>query len=234
MWDGVAKSFDVVSSRSIAHKKKYTDISKIIIKKNVRKLLDLGCGSGLLEKSLFEMGFNGQVVGVDVSEKMIGIAKKNNAKYSNKITYIKLGIDSDYSIDGSYDCVVAINLLYLVKDKEKLIEKISHSINKEGLLIIVDPKPKGDLSAMVKDNLKGKSTLELICFVLKELKTIYHAFKFMRVQNKLDKKNQEKTINYSRLSDLKRIIIKNSFIIEEVGNIQAGQNWFILARRVLG
>lgn len=231
IWDKIAKSFNIVSSRSVCHNEKYNIISNIIIKKNIKNLLDLGCGGGLLEKRLNQIGYKGEVTAIDGSSNMIEIAKshKLNPKKNN---FINMFIDDSFKIKKNYDGVVIINLLYLIENKNLLIKKISNKMNKNSTLIIVDPKPEGDIIGMIRENFSGKGFLEIIIYIIKEIKTIYHAIKFLLIQKKLDNKNLYKEIDYLELKELKKIILKNSFIIEEAKEIQARQNWFIIARRV--
>lgn len=71
--------------------------------KNI-KILDVGCGTGMVGEYLKEFGFH-NADGLDPSEKMLGIARAKNV-YKN---YIAQGIEGENSTDipsDSYDVVV--------------------------------------------------------------------------------------------------------------------------------
>lgn len=231
-WDNISKSFNTVSSRAASHNKKYSKIAKAIIKNNCASVLDLGCGSGLLEKELFRLEYDGSVTAIDSSSEMLKIAEDNNKDNLKKIYFMNKEVSDQLEFNDSFDCVVMINLLYLVNNKRNLISKIRKILNKGGLFILVDPKPVGNISEMIKENFKGKNPIQGIIYFFSELKTVYHAIRFLIVQNKLDKKSLSNEIKYLDIEELEEIISSNSFIIEKSGNIQANQNWLIISRRV--
>lgn len=77
-----------------------------IINKNLNKtkldILDLGCGTGIHSKLLSDMGHN--VVGVDISEGMIEIAKKNSSK--NEEYFIHDIVD--FRLKKKFDVVLSL------------------------------------------------------------------------------------------------------------------------------
>ncbi|MDD3480978.1 MAG: class I SAM-dependent methyltransferase [Patescibacteria group bacterium] len=230
-WDNIAKSFHAVSSRAVSHNKKYKNIARVIIKKKCSSVLDLGCGSGLLEKALFHLGYSGNITAVDSSSKMIAIAKSTNNENLDRILFVNKKVTSNLNINDNFDCVVMINLLYLIDEKRLLISKIRKILNEKGLLIIIDPKPIGKIGEMIGANFKGKNFIQIILYFFSEIKTIYHAFRFFIIQRKFDKESINNEIKYLELKELKEIINDNSFIIDKSGSIQANQNWFIISRR---
>ena len=65
-------------------------------------ILDLGCGTGIHDKFLVEEGF--EVTGVDLSEQMISIAKKNEC---NNLKFIK-GDACNIALNCSFDIVISL------------------------------------------------------------------------------------------------------------------------------
>ncbi|MDH3280686.1 MAG: class I SAM-dependent methyltransferase [Gammaproteobacteria bacterium] len=75
-----------------------------------RRILELGCGTGAHGIILAERGFD--VVGVDISDRMIDIAKRRtddvSAKIAQRIRFV-CGDARDYiSADGKFDAVIAL------------------------------------------------------------------------------------------------------------------------------
>tara|TARA_Y100000992_G_scaffold297288_1_gene260680 strand:+ start:838 stop:1536 length:699 start_codon:yes stop_codon:yes gene_type:complete len=99
------------------------------------KILDIGCGGGLLSEELTKKGAS--VTGIDASEKTIKIAK-NHAKENNlKIEYIHTTLDQYIkSSKKKFDIVICFELIEHVPDAAKLIENISSVINKKGYIFL--------------------------------------------------------------------------------------------------
>ena len=57
------------------------------------KVLDIGCGGGILSESLSNLG--AEVIGIDASEKTIGVAKARSNKVGSNITFLQMTLE-DY------------------------------------------------------------------------------------------------------------------------------------------
>ena len=99
------------------------------------KILDIGCGGGLLSEELAKKGAS--VTGIDASGKTIKIAK-NHAKESNlKIEYIHTTLDQYIkSSKKKFDIVICFELIEHVPDQIKLIQDISSVCKKDAKLFM--------------------------------------------------------------------------------------------------
>lgn len=86
-----------------------------------KKVLDIGCGGGILTEKLHKMG--AKVTGVDSSQKSIKIATQHAKEQKFDIEYINASI-LEISDLGKYDCIVCFEMIEHVSDPNKLIEKI--------------------------------------------------------------------------------------------------------------
>ena len=107
-------------------------ISSRLVVKN-KKILDIGCGGGILSEELCKMG--AKVTGVDSSKKSINIAKKHAKEQDLEIEYIN-GSILDLSNLGNYDCVVCFEMIEHIHEPEKLIEKIEAITQKKSHLFM--------------------------------------------------------------------------------------------------
>ena len=96
------------------------------------KILDLGCGNGFNSKMLIEFG--AKVVGIDISEKQIEIAKKNitGAKF-----FVGDMIDSFEKL-GKFDGVLCLaSIMHInIEDMKTVFENIANSLYEGGLLLL--------------------------------------------------------------------------------------------------
>jgi len=100
---------------------------------NKLKILDLGCGGGLVCEPLAKLGAN--VTGVDFVKQNIEAAKIHAMKNKLKINYIHKDVN-DIKLKSSYDVIIAYEVLEHLKDWPDLINKIKTLLKANGKLII--------------------------------------------------------------------------------------------------
>ena len=115
-------------------------IVKLFKKRSVKKVLDLGCGSGRHVVYLAEHGF--EVYGIDIAEAGIQIAqdwlRRNDLNADFKIG--NLFRELPYK-DGFFDAVISIQVLHhaRIKDVRDAIKEIERVLKPEGLVFITVP-----------------------------------------------------------------------------------------------
>lgn len=98
-----------------------------------KSVLDLGCGYGWHCRYAVDCGAE-QVLGIDLSEKMIEEAKKKNA--NPKITYRVCGLEEyDYPAN-SFDCVISNLVLHYISDIESIFRKTYLSLKVDGVFLL--------------------------------------------------------------------------------------------------
>ena len=98
-----------------------------------KTVLDLGCGYGWHCRYAVECGAD-RVLGIDLSEKMIHVAKEKNA--DPRITYEVVGLnDYDYPVN-TFDCVISNLVLNYIEDLDKIYMKISGTLKVNGIFLL--------------------------------------------------------------------------------------------------
>lgn len=98
-----------------------------------KSVLDLGCGYGWHCNYAVECGAK-QVLGIDLSEKMIREANEKNA--DPKITYRVCGLDEyDYPANF-YDCVISNLVLHYIADTDSILKKIYSTLKPGGVFLL--------------------------------------------------------------------------------------------------
>ena len=72
---------------------------------NLENVLDLGTGSGCIAIEISKLFESATILGSDVCEKALKVAKKNNNQSNNKVNFIKSNWFSD--IEGQFDLIVS-------------------------------------------------------------------------------------------------------------------------------
>lgn len=132
--DSIAAEYD--GRMVIAHPKVkwfYQDIftKKIFsVFKNKEQLsvLDLGCGTGYLEQ--FFSRENLDVYGIDISEKMLGMAKDKFPRYSFKKTDVYEFLDNN---NQQFDMVISNSFYHHLVDYKEVFKKAALAVNPGGV-----------------------------------------------------------------------------------------------------
>lgn len=101
-------------------------------------VLDLGCGFGEHCKRFVESGAK-KVVGIDISEKMLEIAKEENS--DSKITYINMPMENISQLNEKFDIVVSSLAFHYVEDFSGVVKNIYDLLNEKGIFLFSQENP---------------------------------------------------------------------------------------------
>ena len=95
-------------------------------------VLDVGCGYGWHCKYAAEHGA-GEVLGIDLSEKMIAEAKTRNA--DERIRYEVCGLEDYEYPKEKYDLVISNLVLHYIEDLDNIYRKVYRTLKNDGIFI---------------------------------------------------------------------------------------------------
>ena len=95
------------------------------------KILDIGCGGGLISEPLARLG--GEVTGIDASEKNVKIAKLHSKKNNLNINYLN---KSPEQLNNSekFDIVLNLEVVEHVENVDLYIKSCSNLLKKNGIM----------------------------------------------------------------------------------------------------
>jgi SAM-dependent methyltransferase len=101
--------------------------------RTVRSVLDLGCGTGAHSSRLAERGYD--VVGVDISNAMLGIARRHEHPGSGRVEYV-LGDIRSVQLGRQFDAVICMFAVlgYQTTDDDvgRALETVRHHLSPDG------------------------------------------------------------------------------------------------------
>ncbi len=100
--------------------------------KNI-KILDVGCGGGLLSEPMCRLG--AKVTGIDASEKNINIAKLHSNKNNLKIDYICTSPEKLLTKE-KFDVVLNMEIVEHVDDLNFFLKSSSNLLKKNGIMFV--------------------------------------------------------------------------------------------------
>ena len=97
------------------------------------KILDIGCGGGLLSEPMCRLGAN--VVGIDASKKNIGVAKFHAKKNKLKIDY-KVASPEMLKTKVKFDVILNMEIVEHVENINSFINQSSKFLKKNGVMFV--------------------------------------------------------------------------------------------------
>lgn len=158
-----------------SHRRRFAKITSIIPKVKGR-ILDLGCGIGKIT-SLLE---GDEIIGCDISENAIKIARKNNSK--NK-RFIKADARNLPFSDGYFDFIFALDVFEHIPNFEKAISEVHRVLKKDGKLIAIIPNGSGISQKFDKKNIKNNPFHHIHFFSKEDIRDYFKMFKITQWEN---------------------------------------------------
>ena len=116
-----------------------------------KKLLDVGCGGGILAEALSELGAN--VTGIDASENTIGVAKSHSRSIGSDVIYIQNTIEEFISShpNEKFDVITCLEMLEHVPSPNEIIKSCSNLLKDDGNIFFstINRNPRSYLFAVI-------------------------------------------------------------------------------------
>jgi cyclopropane fatty-acyl-phospholipid synthase-like methyltransferase len=128
-WDEKPRRVEIAKNVAQAIKK------HVPLNKSMR-LLDFGCGTGLL--TFFLIDSVKEAVGVDTSQGMCEVfLKKANENNINNVKVLNIDLTKD-KLEEKFDVIVSSMALHHVKDTESILRRFYELLNENGYIAIAD------------------------------------------------------------------------------------------------
>jgi 2-polyprenyl-6-hydroxyphenyl methylase/3-demethylubiquinone-9 3-methyltransferase len=136
-----------------------------------KKVLDVGCGGGILAQALGELG--AEVTGIDASKKTIGVAKSHSELIKSDVKFFQQTIEEFVSSnpEAKFDVITCLEMLEHVPSPGDIINSCSKILNDNGDIFFstINRNPKSYLFAVIGAeyvlNLLPKGTHEYEKFI---------------------------------------------------------------------
>jgi ubiquinone/menaquinone biosynthesis C-methylase UbiE len=115
-----------------------------------KKILDLGCGTGIYSRKLTDRG--AKVKGIDISEEEIKIAKD----YNPRAEFVSGDAQKLPYKNGEFDIVLASLVLECMKDWDSLLSEVNRVLKKGGVFVFSGGNPVTNCISM-----KGNKKIEI-------------------------------------------------------------------------
>jgi 2-polyprenyl-6-hydroxyphenyl methylase/3-demethylubiquinone-9 3-methyltransferase len=97
------------------------------------KILDIGCGGGLLSEPMSRLG--AEVIGIDASEKNIQVAKLHAKKNNLDIKYI-CSSPENFQTKTKFDVILNMEIIEHVENVDIFLKACSNLLKKDGIMFV--------------------------------------------------------------------------------------------------
>ncbi len=115
-----------------------------------KTILDVGCGGGILSESMARLG--GNVTGIDLSDKALGVAKLHLLESGQQVDYRKIPVEALAAEQPAhYDVVTCLEMLEHVPDPASVIAACAQLVKPGGWVFFstLNRNPKSYLLAII-------------------------------------------------------------------------------------
>ena len=186
--------------------KKFGNKSGNLPLKNI-KILDIGCGGGLLSEPLSRLGAT--VTGIDASDRNIKIAKMHLEKSKLNIDYY-CSSPEKFVVKEKFDVVLNMEIVEHVENVDFFLLKSSELLKKNGLMFIAT------LNKTLKSYVFAIIGAE---YILKWLPIGTHDWNKFLKPNDLISICEKNSLNLNNLIGVKFDILKNEWIVSEDSSV---------------
>ena len=132
-WDRIAERYAARPIADQAHYERKLALTRRYLRPDSR-VLEIGCGTG--GTALLHAPYAGHVLATDIAPGMIAVARRRLAE--DDPGNVEFRVSDVFELDeaeGSFDMVLALNLLHLVADREAMLRRL-HALLKPGGLLV--------------------------------------------------------------------------------------------------
>ena len=144
-WDpnGPMKPLHDLNPKRLSYIKNFADIHH-------KKVLDIGCGAGILTESMARE--SADATGIDMSEKAIYIAKKHAESEGVSVNYQRIATEEfEKTHQETFDVITCMEMLEHVPDPSSIIQSATHMLKPGGTIFFstINRNVKAFLAAIV-------------------------------------------------------------------------------------
>jgi len=142
------------------------------------RVLEVGSGPGEALAEAAKRAQRGGVVGIDVSDVMVKLARHRNARAVEQ-GHVELRMGDIASVaveEASFDRIFSVHSIYFWRDANAVLAKLAHALKPGGRLVLAFRPEGDDIPARFRDPTYRFPRVEAVASTLREAGLVTHAF----------------------------------------------------------
>jgi ubiquinone/menaquinone biosynthesis C-methylase UbiE len=139
-------------------------------------ILDIACGTGELERLIISRHPNQKITGIDISIKMLDVARRKSEAYKN-VNYIQAQASKLPFRNNSFDIIVSANSFHYFLNPQAAVGEMSRVAKQYGRVIIMDWCRDYLLCNIYDKFLKLYDPSHRVCYTQKECRLFFERVK---------------------------------------------------------
>lgn len=216
----------------IADRKRLDFISDALSGKtqSMAKILDVGCGNGVISRHLGKLGFN--VLGIDVSDQTIARARELNTLPN--VFFEVISAEQLVAQGDTFDAIICSEVLEHLQNPSSLLKVLYQSLKPDGILIVTVPNGSGPRELFVtRPVLKMRASNNWAWKAVVKVKNAL-GYTGTTVQSAADNLDH---VQFFKKSDLEALSTENKFRIVRFGKANFIEDVFpfsFVAKKIRG
>lgn len=155
LYDSITKDYDYYMSET-GHQRAQEKILKKLCEKIKGKVLDVATGTGFIAQKIKENCQGVEVVGIDLSKKMIERAKFNARKRGLKIKFLVADAEKLKFKNQSFNAVICSLGFLWFSNQDKALKELKRITKKRGKIVIIEEEGETTRSVINRKKLSEK------------------------------------------------------------------------------
>lgn len=216
VWNLYARAYDTIN-KTVPYLEMLEEVMEKMGLAPGQRILDVGCGTGNLERKILDAQPTNEIIGIDIAEKMLEKAR-NKFKKGETASFSLTDFNQATAYqDGYFDRIVSINSFYALNNLEKAVWKFYRLLKPGGKIIIANPHEK---SRILKIFLAQKKVIGNFRFLISLLTNLPNILFILMINFLFLRPNK----NFLSFDEMQEILRKIGFENIEISLTYADQN----------
>lgn len=232
LWKAYAHVYDIVLLRFHPYLKLLGQVREALGAQNGWRLLDAGCGTGNLIRTILASQPMVSVVGVDFERAMLERAKlKIGSNGKTALLESNLNTPLPFS-EGEFDGIVCVNTLYALAEHSQFIMECQRLLKNKGRFVLVTPPNQPKMGPVFMDHLRmlqqkyPRIWLFPLCGQILWLSP--SLFIFLLINRIIQGQGSFTFFSEKKLLSL---VTQCGFLVDRVERTYGGQAWFLVCTK---
>ncbi|HAP31655.1 MAG TPA: hypothetical protein DCQ14_01165 [Firmicutes bacterium] len=201
------------------------------------RILDAGCGTGNLLKTLAGPTANFSLVGIDFEKAMLERARfklgRSSIGRNGKVTLQQANLDHSLPFaDGEFDGIVCVNTLYALNNPAQFMRECGRLLKSRGRLVLVTPPEQPRMGPLFREHLRTMRQryplFWFLTFSVQLLRLSPSLLPFLAINRIIQKQSAFTFFSEKELSSL---VCRCGLKIDCLAKTYGGQAWLLVCTK---